>query len=152
MENLIIRPMQDSDIPEVSRLEEAAFSMPWSADAFREMLVREDALYLVAFREGKVLGVCGLHQSFESGEITNVSVAQDLRCSGIGTRLMAEILHAAVKRGISQVLLEVRVSNDAAVHLYEKCGFRVIGRRRDFYENPWEDAYVMECILPPEKS
>ncbi|MCR4586784.1 MAG: ribosomal protein S18-alanine N-acetyltransferase [Lachnospiraceae bacterium] len=139
--------MRDEDVETVSLLEEAAFSMPWSADAFRDMLAREDAVYLVAEQDGEILGVCGLHQSFESGEITNVSVCKEKRGAGIGTRLMEEILKVSRGREITQLLLEVRVSNEAAIHVYEKCGFQVIGRRKDFYEEPWEDAFVMECKL-----
>ncbi len=147
MENLEIRPMTEGDVEAVSKLEEAAFSMPWSEEAFRGMLADDNAVYLVADAGGRIVGVCGLHQSFEDGEITNVSVLEELRGCGIGRRLMEKILFLAGKRGITKILLEVRVSNVAAISLYENHGFLIIGRRKDFYEKPWEDAYVMQCLL-----
>jgi len=76
-------------------------------------------------------------------------VAPEQRRSGIGTRLIQEVLLRAEAGGATSVLLEVRESNFAARRLYEKLGFSEKGRRNDYYRDPQEDALLLQIFLAP---
>ncbi len=143
LENLIIRDMEPYDAEAVSRLEEAAFSMPWSRQDFLEMIEKPDAAYYVAELDGEVVGGCGLLLIAGEGNITNVVVAENHRNCGIGEALMKHLLADGKQRGLHAFTLEVRISNTVAIHLYEKLGFESAGVRPHFYEKPTEDALIM---------
>lgn len=138
-----IRPMEREDVDAVSRLEEETFSMPWSRDAFLEMVTKEDAAYYVAESDGGIVGGCGVLLIAGEGNITNVAVAESARNNGIGTRLLQYMMEEGYRNGLTAFTLEVRVSNAAAIHVYEKLGFRSEGIRPNFYEKPLEDAVIM---------
>ena len=140
---IVIRPMQQSDCKAVSELEKEVFSQPWSEQGFLDALAMKESIFLLAEEEGNIIGYLGMYVALDEGEITNVAVAPSKRNAGIGDRLIKEILAQAKKKGVTQVVLEVRVSNAPAIHLYEKNGFRTCGIRKGFYEFPKEDAYIM---------
>lgn len=138
-----IRAMERADVEYISRLEEATFSMPWSKEAFLEMIAKEDARYYVAESAGKVVGGCGVLMIAGEGNITNVVVEKKERNRGIGTKMLQYLIEDGYRNGLSAFTLEVRVSNAVAIHVYEKLGFRSEGIRPDFYEKPIEDAMIM---------
>lgn len=138
-----IRPMEREDVDEVSRLEEETFSMPWSRDAFLKMITKEDAAYYVAESDSGIVGGCGVLMIAGEGNITNVAVSESARNKGIGTRLLKYMMEEGYRNGLTAFTLEVRVSNVAAIHVYEKLGFRSEGIRPNFYEKPVEDAMIM---------
>ncbi len=139
----LYRRMTPKDVPVISRLEEEAFSMPWSADDFLEMIGKADARYYVAERDGQILGGCGVLMIAGEGNITNVVVASEARNQGIGTAMLTYLLEEGRKEGLTAFTLEVRVSNAAAIHVYEKLGFVSEGVRPGFYEKPREDALIL---------
>lgn len=141
--DIIIRKLQESDITELSRIEEEAFSMPWSPQDFVDLLHRDYCLYLVAEADGAVAGCCGLTNSFGEGNIDNVVVGKSFRGMGIAQQMLRELIRLGEAEGIEAFTLEVRVSNAAAIHIYEKCGFVSEGIRPNFYEKPAEDAMIM---------
>lgn len=147
---MTIREMSASDIDGVAALEAEIFSMPWSARGFADTLHREDVLFLVACEGENLLGYVGVYCTADEGEITNVAVAQSARRRGVGRALIGKLIRALADRKIFRIVLEVRVSNEPALHLYEQEGFAVVGTRKNFYEKPTEDAYVMvwEPIVP----
>lgn len=140
-----IRSMTSSDVDAVAKLEASIFSQPWSRQGFLDALRMEHAVFLVAQDEEEVVGYIGMYCSLDEGEITNVAVDSRKRCMGIGGMLIAAMKQEATQRGIAQIVLEVRVSNESAIHLYEKNGFVNQGIRKGFYELPKEDAYIMIC-------
>ena len=140
---LEIRRLQDADVEALSIIEQESFSMPWSAQDFRDLLSRDYCLYMVAVTDGQVVGCAGLTESFGEGNIDNVVIAGAYRSRGIGKRLLAELLQEGEKQGIEAFTLEVRVSNAAAIHVYESLGFVSEGIRPHFYERPVEDAMIM---------
>ena len=144
---MLIRKMEEQDVSWVARVERENFSMPWSEKAFTDSLKQEEALFLVAEEEGNGLGYIGVYLSFEEGEITNVSVDGTQRNRGIGNALVEQLKKEAKERKVERIFLEVRVSNEPAIHLYEKQGFEKVGCRKNFYEKPREDAWVMMCDL-----
>lgn len=142
-EFMIIRELRAEDAEAVSRIEEAAFSMPWKVGDFLEMVEADYAHYYVAEIDGEIAGCCGIRNIAGEGEITNVVVAEKFRQRGIGRSLMEYMLKEAPSFGIGDCTLEVRVSNIPAVSLYESLGFKSEGVRPGFYEKPREDALIM---------
>ncbi len=139
---VVYRKMTAEDVPFISRLEEETFSMPWSADSFLEMISKEDARYYVAEEDGRLLGGCGVLMIAGEGNITNVAIAPEARNRGIGTALLRYLMAEGDREGLTAYTLEVRVSNAAAIHVYEKLGFVSAGVRPGFYEKPVEDALI----------
>ena len=140
---IVYREMTEEDVPFISQLEEKTFSMPWSAASFLQMIEKEDARYYVAEEDGKLLGGCGLLLIAGEGNITNVVVIPEARRRGVAAGMLGHLLAEGDREGLTAYTLEVRVSNQAAIALYEKLGFVSEGIRPDFYEKPTEDAMIM---------
>ena len=140
---LQIRDMEATDVEAASRLESEAFSMPWSARDFLEMVEADYANYYVAEADGQMIGCCGIRNIAGEGEITNVVVDAAYRNQGIGRKMMQYMLKKAAEQDITVCTLEVRVSNAPAIRLYESLGFKGEGVRPRFYEKPIEDALIM---------
>ena len=147
---MMIREMTAEDIGAVAELETNIFSMPWSAQGFADTLCMDDVLFLVACEGKTVLGYVGVYCTADEGEITNVAVAQSARRRGIGGALLDALVEKLAQKRIFRIFLEVHISNNRAIGLYEQKGFSVAGTRKNFYEKPTEDAYVMvrEPIVP----
>ena len=140
---ITVRELAEGDIDEVSRIEAASFSMPWSAQDFRDLLSRSYCYYVVAEVEGRVVGCCGFTDSCPEGNIDNVVVDPSCRGQGVVQTMLRELIALGEKNGVEAFTLEVRAGNEAAIHLYEKLGFRSVGTRPRFYEKPVEDALIM---------
>ncbi|MDD3413270.1 MAG: ribosomal protein S18-alanine N-acetyltransferase [Lachnospiraceae bacterium] len=135
--------LTEDDVDEVSRIEQDTFSMPWSRDAFMEMIQCEYAYYVVAKDGNEVLGCCGIRNMCGDGEITNVVVKREARKKGIGEIMLLELMERSKKIGVRAYTLEVRESNLPAIQLYKKFGFETEGIRKNFYDKPQEDALIM---------
>lgn len=138
-----IRELCEEHIEPLSRIESESFSMPWSPKDFRDLLSRDYCMYLVALADGEVVGCCGMTMICQEGNIDNVVVAEHFRNRGIAGVMLKELIERGEAAGINAFTLEVRVSNEAAIHLYEKLGFVSEGIRPNFYEKPVEDADIM---------
>ena len=139
----MIRRMTEADLPEVAALEKKYFSMPWSEANLRESMQKEHYLFLVTEEDGIVVGYGGILWVADEGDITNIVVSESYRGLGLGTALTDALLSAGRKRGIASFTLEVRMSNQVAIHTYERLGFVCEGVRKRFYEAPTEDALIM---------
>ncbi len=140
---IAVRELKKSDIEELAEIESKAFSMPWSKQDFENLLSHSYCFYLVAMAEGQIAGCCGYTDSFGEADIDNVVVAEEFRGRGIAQAMLKELLTRGEAAGINAFTLEVRVSNAAAIHIYEKFGFQPEGIRPRFYEKPIEDAVIM---------
>lgn len=140
---IVVREMAKTDVEAASVIEREAFSMPWSADDFLEMVEADYAFYYVAELAGEIVGCCGIRNIAGEGEITNVVVAACHRKKGIARKMMEYMLGEAEKKGIGDCTLEVRCSNLPAIRLYEGLGFKSEGVRPGFYDKPKEDALIM---------
>ena len=143
MNELLIRPMEELDLPQAAAIEKEAITPPWSEQAFRESLGLEHTILLAAIQDDQVAGYCVCYQSFEEGEITNVAVKKELRGQGIAGKLLEKLCSYGKERGLERYILEVRAGNEPAIHLYERSGFTRVGIRKGFYEQPVEDAVIM---------
>ena len=139
---MIFRRMTENDLDKVSAMEKEIFSMPWSKESFRESLLQNYSYFFVA-EEDDILGYCGVHNFGGDGEITNVAVDKNARGQGVATKMLQYAMDETKKIGVEAFTLEVRISNTKAIGLYEKLGFENKGIRKNFYENPVEDAMIM---------
>lgn len=111
------RKMTEQDVPAVSGLEKRLFSRPWSEQSLLQALC-QSTLFVVALERNVVVGYCGMYCAFQEGEIMNVAVDPAWQGQGIGREMMSRFLGLARSQGISRIILEVRVSNHRAIHLY----------------------------------
>lgn len=139
----MVRRMCEADLDQVARIERDIFSEPWSRDGFAASLADPNTLYLVAEADGAVAGYCGLLRSFDEADITNVAVRETYRKRGIGRSMLEELMKQAREEGVDRFTLEVRVSNQPAIELYQSLGFESVGIRPRFYAFPVEDAMIM---------
>lgn len=138
-----IRQMRAEDLKQVSLIEQTLFSKPWSEQDFLDALSKEENLYFVVEKKKQILGYCGIWGVAGEGQITNVAVKNEYQGKGIATSLLSNVLEEGKSKGLHVYTLEVRVSNNRAIHLYEKMGFFAVGVRKNFYELPTEDAVIM---------
>ncbi|MBQ6843967.1 MAG: ribosomal protein S18-alanine N-acetyltransferase [Agathobacter sp.] len=144
---MLIREMTFTDITQAVEIENQCFSTPWSEKSFQDSLTREDTLFLVCEEQDTITGYIGMYISFEEGSITNVAVSPIFRQKGYGEALVFATKERAKEKQIEKIFLEVRVSNVPAISLYKKMGFENLGKRKNFYDHPREDAYIMSCDL-----
>lgn len=142
--------MGECHLTAVAELETVCFAAPWTREGLTEELQNPQAHFLVAEADGKTAGYIGVQEICGEGYVTNVAVLPEYRRKGIGERLLREAVRGARERGCDFLSLEVRVGNDPAIRLYEKLGFRVQGRRKNFYRDPAEDAYIYTIFLKEE--
>jgi len=139
-----IRPAKLTDVSAVQAIEQEVFADPWSTQDFRDC-VASDALFLVAEGAGTstIAGYVVALDAVDEGEILNLAVAPSGRRSGLGRALVQQMLEVLAGRGVQQVFLEVRESNAPARALYTAQGFKEVGRRKQYYRRPVEDAIVL---------
>lgn len=131
-------------------LEALCFSEPWSVKALK-LLTTPDAVGYICFADGQIAAYGGMLYAPFEGQITNIAVHPKARRQGFGRAVLNALIRDAKERDLEQIALEVRASNEAAIGLYEKTGFFVAGRRKNFYKKPAEDALVMLKLLKEDK-
>ena len=141
-DNIQIVNMQKSHIPFMAKTETENFSLPWSEKSFIES-ANNNTEFFVAITGEKPLGYIGINHCLDEGYITSIAVTEDARNKGIASKLICRAFSYARKTKLAFLSLEVRVSNDKAVSLYRKYGFKEEGKRTKFYVNPTEDALIM---------
>jgi ribosomal-protein-alanine N-acetyltransferase len=140
---IVIRCMLGEDLPAVMAIDALCFPIPWSEHAFAAEVHNVSACYLVAEAGGQVCGYLGAWMVADEAHVTTLGVHPALRRRGIGERLLAAALQAALGRSVRRISLEVRESNTAARWLYARYGFQPVSRRRQYYTDNGEDAIVM---------
>lgn len=141
--NYKLVPMDRSHLAGVAELERMCFSTPWNEAMLEEELYNDTASFIVAEGEdGTVLGYAGLHVILDEGYIDNVAVRPSCRRMGLGDRLLDVFIRFG-QANLAFLTLEVRPSNTPAVALYEKNGFKEVGRRPNYYDDPKEDALLL---------
>jgi ribosomal-protein-alanine N-acetyltransferase len=141
--------MSEHDLLEVVEIEETTGLSQWGWEAYRAELARTEAVMLVARRDApddsgrSVVAYIASRVSADELHINNIGVRVESRRKGLGAALLGEALEESARRGARLALLEVRAANAAAQALYMRFGFEVVGRRRDYYRSPVEDALIM---------
>ncbi|SHI04275.1 ribosomal-protein-alanine N-acetyltransferase [Sporobacter termitidis DSM 10068] len=139
-------------LPQVLGIEREAISPPWSEGALLNEIGREDGLFLLALEESAaadndIAGFCILRRAADEAELYQIAVRDDCRRRGVGGALLGAALEYCRLHRVVSVYLEVRRSNDAAIRLYKKYGFKNEGRRKNYYSSPVEDAVIMSLPI-----
>lgn len=152
-EAFIITLMTVHDLLEVVEIEELSGLSRWGWDSYHAELSRPEAIMLVARQTepdatGRyVQGFVAARVSAGELHVNNVGVREALRQRGIGSALLETVLERGIRLNARTAVLEVRAGNQAAQALYSRFGFSLVGRRRNYYREPLEDALVMRAVL-----
>ena len=135
--------LTESTLDGVAELEKMCFSQPWSRSSL-ELLTKEGiGVGMVCSKDGKVCAYGGMIIAVDEGQITNIATHPDYRRQGYGKAIVQALVKHAKMNGLDSISLEVRESNRAAIDLYTKEGFKIEGKRKDFYTKPTENALIM---------
>ncbi len=136
---------EEKDLPAMAEIERRCFHTPWSEESLRDDLTGNPlSVYMVLEAEsGDVAGYMSLWRILDEGHINNVAVLPEYRRRGGASEMLEFMLEYSEKNGISSHTLEVRVSNEGAIGLYRKFGFKEAGVRKGYYEDNGEDALIM---------
>lgn len=141
-------PMEKDDIPEVVKLEKMCFSQPWSEKAFLDAFDGGNSYFAVAKTEDNLtVGYGGMYFASGEGYVYNIAVKKEYRGQKIGQMLVQKLIDYSVSKNLEFLSLEVRESNTAAINLYNKMGFKTLGKRKGFYSDPKEDAFIMTLFF-----
>ena len=135
--------MDKSHILPIAELEKRCFSDPWSVNSITSELNNPLSLWVVAVDDEKLVGYVGSQTVLGWADMMNLAVAQEYRRKGIGEELVNQLIGRLQNNEVTCLTLEVRVSNEPAITLYEKLGFSEVGRRPNYYHNPKEDALIL---------
>lgn len=141
----ITRASVGDDLSEVEALQRSTFTNPWGADSLRWELANTDVarLYLMRDPDGNLVAYCACWMILDELHINSLAVRESWRRRGVARHLLRHVFRDSVDAGARSATLEVRHSNKAARALYEALGFRVEATRRDYYQEPREDAHVL---------
>lgn len=140
--------VREEQLEKIEEIEKTCFSMPWTIEQLRSQMKDSQHEFIAALDdEGRVLGYVGMMYVLDEGYISNVAVAPEARRQGIGRDLIKELMARAAALDLAFVTLEARCSNAAAIALYEKQGFVPVGKRKNYYDFPREDAILMTHFL-----
>lgn len=129
------------DIPDIAAIEKACFPTPWSEGAILDSMNSKTHFYIAKISD-ITAGYMGVSIICGEGYVTNIAVLPRFRRHGIAEHILDTVIKKH-KNELDFISLEVRVSNNAAISLYKKLGFEIVGTRKRFYEHPIEDAYIM---------
>ena len=143
----LIRKMTEPDLDEVMMIEKESFSLPWSRESYLGELKNSFANYIVCDCAGDIAGYAGIWVVFEEAHITNVAVRKSFRSQGIGLAIMVEAEKIARTKKANRILLEVRPSNEIALHMYQNLNYMQTALRKAYYSDNGEDAIIMTKYL-----
>jgi ribosomal-protein-alanine N-acetyltransferase len=139
------RKLKLRDLGAIEDIERASYPTPWSRSMFAGELAKPSSICLGAIdvEEDRLVGYLIISRYVDAWHVMNLAVAHDYRRHGIATRLMQRLFELTASDGRRGYTLEVRVSNEAAIKLYDALGFRARGIRRGYYTDNREDALIM---------
>lgn len=140
----MIRKMTKEDLPVIDKLEKELFSSPWPMSMYvSEMTSNPFAHVCVLEEEGEIIGYFDWWNLYDNAQIATIGVRKEYQGKGYGQKMMDYIIQEATSQGCENLSLEVRVSNEKAISLYEKNGFLKVNIRKNYYEDNHEDAFLM---------
>lgn len=142
-----IRHHNKNDLTAIAEIESVSIIPPWSYNAICSFSEYETSRILVAEIDGCVVGYITYSSVLDEYQIANVATHPEYRRKGIGESLLNALYEEARFNNVSIITLEVRQSNEPAIYLYKKAGYVEVGRRRNYYKNPTEDAILMNLTL-----
>jgi len=151
---LLMRRMVKVDLEAVMRIERLSFANPWHRSTFEGEIDNEsisEPLVIIYVPEDRIIGYVITWMDKKEAQISNIAVDPRYRRMGVGECVLRRILRHRKRMGFRRIILEVRPSNSGAIKLYEKLGFRIVGKRLQYYQRPVEDALLMLKMMPVEK-
>ena len=145
-------PMSECHVHQIAELEKLCFNDPWSENSIASELNNRLSLWLVAVEHETVVGYVGSQTVIGETDMMNIAVHPDYRKQGIGTELIRLLIDELRAMGSHSLMLEVRASNEPAISVYQKLGFAEVGRRKNYYRNPKEDALILRKEWSHENS
>ena len=136
-------PMDNCHVAQVAALEKQCFSDPWSESSVASELSNPLSAWLVAMDGDVLAGYVGSQSVMGESDMMNIAVDAHYRRQGIAQALVEALVAQLKEKGNHSLTLEVRISNQPAIALYEKLGFAQVGRRPNYYRNPKEDALIL---------
>lgn len=140
---MILTNMQEQHVVQVAELEKLCFIDPWDENSVASELTNPLSLWLVALEGERVLGYIGSQTVLDESDMMNVAVHPDYRGQGIAAKLIEALVEKLRLRGSRCLSLEVRASNETAVRVYQRLDFQQVGRRKNYYRRPKEDALIL---------
>ncbi|MDR1131132.1 MAG: ribosomal protein S18-alanine N-acetyltransferase [Oscillospiraceae bacterium] len=142
-----ITEVTPAQLDEIEAIERACFSLPWRRAALEKQMCADNCLFLSALDDnGTVLGYLGLMHVLGEGYISNIAVTPEHRRRGVADALL-EALIARTRDFLTFMTLEVREGNRPAIRLYAKHGFERVGKRKNYYDRPKENALLMTLFF-----
>ncbi|MBE6681496.1 MAG: ribosomal-protein-alanine N-acetyltransferase [Ruminococcaceae bacterium] len=142
-----IRQHKKEDLGAIAEIEKLSINPPWSYSAVCSFSECETSRILVAECDGIVAGYITYSVVLDEVQIANVAVHPEYRRKGIAEKLLTTLSESAKLDNMFIITLEVRQSNEPAINLYTKCGYTEVGKRKNYYKNPAEDAILMNLTL-----
>ena len=140
--------MKPSDLEEIKDTLETSFDDFWNYNILRSELASENSTYYIAkiSNNNNIVGFAGIWQAVDDMHITNIVVKKDFRQKGIGSKLLEKLIETSKQKNVISLTLEVNYKNTPAIRLYEKYGFKHVGRRKKYYNNT-DDALIMTLFF-----
>lgn len=149
---MFIRAMDISDLERIIELEHLLFTSAWDVSDFMyEILENQFSYNYVLIDDNQIIGYVGVWIMYEQSQITTLGIDPQYQRRGLGKQLMMEVIELALSQGCEVMSLEVRVSNNRAISLYESLGFKNQAIRKHYYQDNNEDAYLMVKELEGQK-
>jgi [ribosomal protein S18]-alanine N-acetyltransferase len=143
MNNIEIIPFNENHVNQVLYISTLSFLTPWTRESIEKELENQFARYVVAVKDGLVIGYGGIWLILDEGHITNIAIHPEYRGIGAGDMIVEALIELCKLEGIASITLEVRKSNTVAQRLYKKHGFIEEGVRKNYYADTKEDAVIM---------
>jgi len=140
---MIITKMMECHVPQIAELEKLCFNDSWSQNSIASEMNNKLSLWLVAVENEQAVGYVGSQTVLGETDMMNIAVHPEYRNKGIATALITQLISTLAQWGSHSLMLEVRASNDPAISVYKSLGFVEVGRRRNYYRNPREDALIL---------
>ena len=140
---MMIVKMNESHVPQIAELEKLCFNDPWSVNSIASELDNRLSFWLVAVENDCVLGYIGSQTVLGETDMMNIATHPDHRKQGIAAALIEALIAGLKERGSHSLMLEVRASNEAAISVYRRLDFVEVGKRKNYYRNPKEDALIL---------
>lgn len=144
MEKFEIREMTHDDVDSILQIEELCYGAHhWSRESFLTELSNKISTYNCISNNDKCIGYIGYWKIMDEAHVTNISIHPDFQNKKLAHRLILSMIDECYRKKIKYITLEVRVTNERAIHLYEKFGFKSLGVRKKYYQDNNEDALIM---------
>lgn len=150
-ENTVITDMDAIGARKAAELEKRCFSSPWELEEYEKSRQREDFSCLCAYTDGEFSGFLMAFHVLDECHLLDIATEEKFRRQGVGAALIRELMKRAGEKDGGVIYLEVREKNQAARGLYEKLGFAPVGKRKDYYKYPTDDAVLYTLTLGEEK-